>query len=327
MSGQPAVSISNVSLLSAKLHPLAGELASGSFSLNRDASVTMEIRRESDNALIFQATQSYPLAGDYPIQWDGRDSESVIQPEGLYRVVLRANDGVDGFVYDAPKVSGEGSVSGSVPNRYDAYSNEFYKISVNVREPSLVSMQVTPSGGSAFYAFEDVYYDGGQHWLYWDGRDPNGEIIETSVSIYYPAPKPLRSTAIYVMDTAPRITGSGEAPTIEVKSDPYLVSHSYEQQTRMAYQLSNDAVVTFSLLPPGIVNPQDPSAIVLLDQELVSANDEEGNALLHEVEWRGYNDSDPNAVLVGDEGVYTFAIQAVSPETGESTLYRGVVSL
>ncbi|WP_444902551.1 FlgD immunoglobulin-like domain containing protein [Microbulbifer sp. SSSA007] len=322
-----AVRLSNVTLTTTKFSPLDGEQAQGGFYLNRAASVTTEIRRHADDSLVYQATENFVQAGEYPISWDGRDTSNALQAEGLYRVVLRASDGFDDFVYDVPQPIGEGSVSGSVPAGYDVYANEFYKISVNVRDPSLVSMQVIPSGESAFYVFEDVFYSTGQHWLYWDGRDPEGHVVESEVGIYYPAPKPLRSTAIYLVRGAPHISGTTAAPNIEVKSDPYRVSHSYEQLTRMAYQVSTNAVVTFSLLPPGIVDPNHPSAIVLVDEQLMSAQDGEGNALLHEVEWRGYNESDPNAVLVGDEGAYIFAIQATSPESGESTLYRGVVNL
>ncbi|MFS1525200.1 right-handed parallel beta-helix repeat-containing protein, partial [Microbulbifer sp. 2304DJ12-6] len=325
--GLPAVYLTDVALPIAKFYPLEGERALGSFRVNRAASVSIEIRRDADESLVYQVAENYATAGDYPIQWDGRDNQNALQAEGLYHVVLRANDGLDQFVYEVPQPGGQGSVSGSVPRDYNAYANEFYKISVNVAGPSLVSMRVTPNGEPPFYVFEDVFYSKGQHWLYWDGRDREGRIVESPVAIYYPAPKPLRSTALYLAGTAPRITGAAEAPSIEVKSDPYIVSHSYEQQTRMAYQVSTDAIVTFSLLPPGIVDPQHPSAIVLVDQELMRAQDTEGNALLHEVAWRGYQESDPNAVLVGEEGVYTFAIQATSPQSGERTLYRGVVNL
>ncbi|MEW5251351.1 right-handed parallel beta-helix repeat-containing protein [Microbulbifer sp. 2201CG32-9] len=316
-----------VRLTVAKFYPLEGEQALGSFTLSSAANVTIEIRRDVDNTLVYQADGSYPQAGEYPIFWNGRDNESALQAEGLYYVMLRVNNGLDNFVYNVPHPGGEGSVSGSVPGNYNAYANDFYKISVNVASPSLVSMQVTPDGESAFYVFEDVFYSKGQHWLYWDGRDPSGRIVESPVSIYYPAPKPLRSTAIYLADSAPRISGAAAAPSIEVKSDPYLVSHSYEQLTRMAYRISSDAYVTFSLLPPGIVNPQDPSAIVLVDDVLQQAQDGSGGPVQHEVEWRGYDLADPNAVLVGEEGAYTFAIQATSPQGGESALYRGVVNL
>ncbi|MEX2963694.1 FlgD immunoglobulin-like domain containing protein [Microbulbifer sp. TYP-18] len=325
--GLPAVTISGVSLQSQVLHLLAGESAQGLFTLNRAATVTVEIRRESDNTVVYQATENHPAAGEYPFLWNGRDNQGGLMPEDLYRVVLLANDGVDDFVYDAPNPSGAGSVSGAVPSRYNAYANDFYKISVNVASPSLVSMQVTPDGGPAFYVFREAFYPEGQHWLYWDGRDPNGDIIDVPVSVFYPAPLRVRPTAIYVAAAAPDITGPGAAPNIEVKSDPYLVSHSYEQLTRMAYRISNDAYVTFSLLPPGIVDPQDPSAIVLVDNVLQQTEDGSGESIQHEVEWRGYDLADPNAVLVGEEGAYTFAIQARSTETGETTLYRGVVNL
>ncbi|MFA0813404.1 FlgD immunoglobulin-like domain containing protein [Microbulbifer epialgicus] len=323
----PAVRLSDVALQVVKFYPLEGERAQGSFSLNRPANVTIEIRRDADDKLVYLASESYVEAGVYPISWDGRNNQNELQSEGLYRVVLRANDGLDDFIYDLPKPNGEGYVQGTVPAFYDVYANELYKVSVQLRTPGLVSMQVTPSGESAFSVFEDVFYPQGNHWLYWNGRDPEGHIVESSAAIYYPTPKLVRSTAIYLAGIAPRITGAAAAPSIEVKSDPYRVSHSYEQLTRMAYQVSTDAVVTFSLLPPGIVDPNHPSATVLVDKQLMSAQDGEGNALLHEVEWRGYDDSDPNAVLVSDEGAYTFAIQATSPESGESSLYRGIVNL
>ncbi|MFA0809722.1 NosD domain-containing protein [Microbulbifer epialgicus] len=318
--------VSDVALKKVQFHPLEGEQVEGSFSLNHPASVTIEIRRESDNALVYQETEIYTEAGVYPIHWNGRNNENKLQIEGLYRVVLRASDNLDDYIYDEPQLR-MGYVEGFVPAHYDVYTNEFYKVSVEVESPSLVSMQVTPRGESAFNVFKDTFYPEGQHWIYWDGRDPEGNIVESPASIYYPIPRLLRSTDIYLAGTAPRITGAIAAPSIEVKSDPYRVSHSYEQLTRMAYQVSTDAVVTFSLLPPGIVDPGHPSAIVLVDEQLMSAQDGEGNTLLHEVKWRGYNDSDPNAVLVGDEGAYTFAIQATSPESGESSLYRGVVNL
>jgi hypothetical protein len=45
------------------------------------------------------------------------------------------------------------------------------------------------------------------------------------------------------------------------------------------------------------------------------------------VEWRGYDLANVSQVRVAPEGAYTFAIEARSANTGQSTVYRGVVNL
>ena len=48
-----------------------------------------------------------------------------------------------------------------------------------------------------------------------------------------------------------------------MKSDPSLVYHSYDQFTRITYELDREATVGVKLLSPGILDPNDPTAIVL----------------------------------------------------------------
>lgn len=72
--------------------------------------------------------------------------------------------------------------------------------------PGLVSMQLTPSGEPAFWVLQDVPYPAGQSWIYWDGRDPDGEIVTSSSSIFYPAPSNIRPNAIHVLSAAPGAT-------------------------------------------------------------------------------------------------------------------------
>jgi len=112
-----------------------------------------------------------------------------------------------------------------------------------------------------------------------------------------------------------------------VKSDPYLVTHSFDQASSIVYRIDADAVVRVTMLPPGIVDPSHASAIVLLNNVSQSARDSNGNPIDHTVVWRGYNDTDPNGVLVSTDGAYTFAIEATLPATGRKTTYRGVLSM
>jgi hypothetical protein len=325
--GQLAVVISNVSLTVSDIQPWEGQSAQGMFTVSGPATVALQIRRESDNAVVYEGSEVYDAAGSYPLMWNGHTQAGVPAAPGLYRVVLIARDSLDDFIYDVPAPTGVGSVSGSVPSRYDPYRNEFYKIQVTMASPGLLSMQATPSGGSMFYVFKDQYYPAGKHWVHWDGRGPDGKLIASQVSIFYPAPKPVRSTAISVRSAGPKVSGVLGTPNIEVKADPYQVSHSYEQVTRMAYRISQDSHVRFALLPPGVADPQDPAAIVLVDNQLLPATDASGTPVDHIVEWRGYEQHAQGKVLVDKEGPYTFTIEARSASSQQTTLYRGVVNL
>ena len=95
----------------------------------------------------------------------------------------------------------------------------------------------------------------------------------------------------------------------------------------MAYRVSDDAFVRFVLLPPGETDIRSSSAIVLLDEVLQAAREVDGTPRNHVVEWRGDHPDQPAMARVAAEGAYTFAIEARSASTSQSTLYRGVVNL
>ena len=122
------------------------------------------------------------------------------------------------------------------------------------------------------------------------------------------------------------ITGTGASPNIEVKSNPYKVTHSYEQISSITYRVDQDSYVTVKLLPPGISDSASPQAIVLVNNELKNALNG-GSPMDHAAEWTGYDPMDTNDILVSGEGTYTFAIQATSAVTGATSLYRGALQL
>jgi len=73
-------------------------------------------------------------------------------------------------------------------------------------------------------------------------------------------------------------------------------------------------------LPPGITDPNDPTAIPLASG-IVAANVDQ------QVQWTGHDGVDTNNISISSEGVYSFTIQATSTATNKTTLYRGVVQL
>lgn len=162
---------------------------------------------------------------------------------------------------------------------------------------------------------------GGHDLVVWNGRDASGVPV-TDVRWYYiGVPEPLRVNSVIVQGVTPTVTGNLSSPRVEVKSDPYLIYGSYNQVTRIAYCLDQDAVVTMKLLRPGFVDPDDPEGVVhtFVADEIRTATDCAGGGAPHEESFAGKS-------IPGEEGAYTFTIEArsvVAP--GYETLYRGVV--
>lgn len=330
-TGPLALNLTGVATTIRQIRPLdSASVAQGVFTISRGGSVKTQIRRHSDYALVYEYEQSFANAGQYGFTWDGRDASDArgaIAAPGMYRAVLTASDGRDWMRADFNVQSGVATTSGSASSIYRPYRNEFYKGSVTLAAPGLISMQITPLGGTSFYAWENIYYPAGTHWVYWDGRDLAGNIVTSEVEILTTDSNYVAVNAIQVLSAKPVITGVLPAPNIEVKADPYLVTHSYEQITRMAYRLSDDAFVRFVLLPPGDTDIRGPTAIVLLDNALLAAKDGSGAPNNHVIEWRGYDPDHPSQIRVAPEGAYTFAIEARSASTNQNTVYRGAVNL
>ena len=327
---QPAINLTNFALSVREVRPIVSTTpASGTFTLNRGGTVTFQIKRDSDGVIVRQWSQSF-VAGSNAFSWDGRNDAAQLIPQGAYRAVLTATDGLDPFVYDAPvppvDTNNTGGI-GSPPTTFNPYTGEQYKLNVTFQSPTLASLLITPQSGTPFYVFQKVYYPAGSSWVYWDGRDPNGVLLTVPATVWVDDGQIMRTNGIYVFSPIVQITGTSAAPNIEVRSDPYLITSSYEQNAKIVYRISLDATVRVTLLPPGVVDPASPSAIVLVNNVSQSAKDGGNVPIDYTVEWRGYNTADPNAVLVSTEGAYTFAIEATLPATGQKTLYRGILNI
>jgi hypothetical protein len=324
----PAMLVSGVAMSVQQAKPLVStQPAAGVFTINRSGNVSFVVRRDEDNAIVRQWSQAYAASGQYAFTWDGRDDATNIVAPGLYRVIINATDGADDYVLDAPVPAGVAVPAGSAPSSYLPYRNESYRVSVTYPQPALASMQITPQGGTLFYPFKDVYYPAGTHWLYWDGRGPDGNIVTVPSAIWIADATIMRPTGVYVFSPTVAVTGTGTAPNIEVKSDPYFIASSYEQASKIVYRISQDANVRVTLLPPGISDPSHASAIVLVNTVFQPAKDSGGVSVDYTVEWKGYNSGDPNAMLISDNGAYTFAIEATVPGTSYKSLYRGVLNV
>jgi len=328
------------------INPLASETVAVTFTLDKPADVVLRLYAETDGSLIKEIPQTYATSGPQTLNWDGKDALGNYVIDEAYYYEIQATSGGATDTYQVLGSGGEGSGQSTDPNDptnlayidpdFNTFRNDFFKIGYELvgtlNEPlsgngGRVSLIITPEGGSPVTVVNSVPYEVGTFLFLWDGRDPSGNIITGMMDVLFAAPMSLKANAVIVKGTVPIITGNGAAPNIEVKSNPYLITHSYDQQSQITYRIGMDANVTVKLLPPGINDPSDPSAIVLVSNELQSALDGGGQPLDHVVSWEGYASGDTNNILTSAEGPYTFTIEATSAVTGYQTLYRGVVQL
>ena len=327
----PAVRLSEFSMTNQAAKPLVStQPAAGVFTINRAATVNFAVRRDVDGAIVRQWSQAPAAAGQFGFTWDGRDDAANIVAPGAYRVILTASAGLDDHIYDAPipppDTNNTGGVS-TAPSTLNPYIGDTYKLNVTYQKPTLAWLRVSPQSGNEFYVFSDVYYPAGSHWLYWDGRGPDGQLLTVPATVWAGDGTIMRPNGIYVFGPSVSITGTATVPNIEVRSDPYLIASSYEQVARITYRVSQDATVRMTLLPPGISDPSHASAIVLVNNVLQPAKDGGGVPIDYTVEWKGFNTADPNAMLVSADGAYTYAIEATIPGTSYKSLYRGVLNV
>ncbi len=329
-SSTPAFSIplSNVRRSVNAFSPGLGGTASILFDLYNDATVTLTLFDEDDGTIATPVrTISVPmLAGnDRVLTWDGRDNAGALVNEDAYGYALTATDNVGTSVWNPsrpPMTLAEGlMLVQSGLDVFNTFENDFWKRTATVTGYSVrFDLTVTPVGSSTgFTLYPKKILPVGTHTLFWDGRDPSGQIVSVPVTLKAAVPYTrVLLNSVVVENVDPNI--SGPAPSVEVVSNPWLMVHSYGQLAHLTYHLDQSAQVTVKLLPPGVADPASPSAITMLGSTAQSPGD-------YTVEWSGTTAGDVNAIRLAEEGAFTFTIQAVNQATGRSTLYRGVLQL
>ena len=316
-----------------KLDLAQGETMDIQFDLNLPGTVTLRIYPEQqgvDGTPVRTIVQNFTTPGTHAISWDGKDDAGVPVEDELYIYVLEASDGtrIGRYLPTATPATARVDVGsgGSYPN-FNGYTNDYWRADVTLGEPGRVRLVLTLQslGNKVIYPNgAGEVLDAGTHTLVWDGRDPEtGDIYVGSfqVRIDHVA---FPGNGVWVVgnnvNPPPVVTGT---LSLEVKTDPYLVYLSYGQFTKFSYRLDvpggAPAYVEIKLLPPGVLDPSDPRAVVVKRQLQVPGD--------YTVQWDGISASDSNGVTrdIGEDGAYTFAISATT-SSGQSTLVRSVIN-
>lgn len=323
------ITLTSISSNSSTLDLLLGDILFIDFSLNLPGDVSLLIYDETTGTTgepIRTIDATYGSAGSYSLQWDGTDDNGVVVPIGAYIYVLQASDGTRLGIYDPSSITAVQPLGvTNTSSSFNPFKNDYWSTDVTLAGPGRVRLGL-------------ILYDDGNRWifpdgpglamlaetqtLYWDGRDPDTGIPYTgtfSMQVDYIAYS-ANTVVVTGSNGATQITGSGAH--VQVTADPYLVYLSYGHYTKINYHLTTAdnqaAQVVIKLLPPGVMDFDDPQAIEIHNQQQMTGD--------HEVTWTGIdpNDTHETTRTITTDGPFTFAIQATV--NGVSTLYRGVIN-
>lgn len=356
------VSITNVSYSPTEITPALGETVAVNFTIGRPATVYLRFYTEIENrggspppTLIAEVVGNYAAAGSYTLTWDGKDNAGNNVPDEAYRFEIYVEDALGSNIYFIPspfigagvptRVSfGKATAAFQTLNNSNYHRNEYVKIEAVVTDGPV--RVFTNTGATASYGVADGgknvtdIFDNGTHILLWDGRTAIGRMIDTTAYlsngylVFDFAPNSVR-----VKGNSPRLLGTQAYPDIEVKADPYLVTHSYDQVSQVEFTVSMDSDVTVTLIPPCYTRDatcisadvSSPGAVVLVDNAPMTSSDGAGGLQIQSFEWRGYDfeapTPDTNNPLITEDGTYTYLISATSVASGITTEYRGSLQL
>jgi hypothetical protein len=180
-------------------------------------------------------------------------------------------------------------------------------------------------------AFEDELIMPGVTPIRFTGRDPSGRPLHGSTFVNVLTPQMLQFNSVVVRGGSPRLTGVSGTPQVTITSDPVLIVQTLDQFASIGYCLDRPARVTMKLLKPGAFDPNDPAAVVqtFLQDQLQPATNCAAGGVPNVQQFRGFALDDPDALLLNEDGVYTFSLEARDPVVLGSgrTLYLGAVNI
>jgi flagellar hook assembly protein FlgD len=298
--------LSGISASSNALDTYASQSVSIFYTVNSAATVTLKMVGPSGSP-VYQTSQTVSEAGSGVFTWDGRDDTGKFVPDEAYLYVLEASDGSRTDSYIPPAPTGAGSITCS-EDTYDPYKNDPLIISYTLSQPARVTLSMLKAGTSSFKIMDAVPHVSGSYSYEWDGRGPAGGVVTDAVNDRCMIASLLGANTIVTTGDTPRVG--------TVKTDPYKITLSYGQFTKILYSLSRDATVTVTL-----DRYQGPS-ITLINGEAQTAG-------AHEFLWNGLDPSDPTAkkLTASSEGTYNVTIEAVNPSTRAKSRFRAYLHL
>ena len=302
--------LSNIGISSQSINTNASETTTLFFTINAPGTVTFKVIPEKQGPTgppVYQTSQTCVAAGAYSFTWNGTGNTGTVVPDEAYLLIIEASDGTTSDTYSPGQPTGTGTVTCAQEATFSPGKNDPLTISYAPAQTGRVDIRIA-WGTQNFKIIDAAPFAAGSYTYDWNGRDPAGNLLDDGATAYCSLAL-LRENAVVTTGDTIKVT--------TLKTDPYELSLSYGQFTRITYTLSRDANVTVKLISPA------GAAITLVDNEYTS-----GGAA-HELQWTGLDSSDATGkkFLVTTEGDYTVQVQAVNPVTGASAIAKGALKL
>lgn len=325
---QPPMTIAAVSDTPQFFKPTADGSTTISYTLDRDAYVTVRIHRWDfevpalgECADVRKATVATPVLGElqtsgqHVATWDGRNDTGALLPFLAYGYTIEANaSGAPGALgsYD-PIYDKEFPVDFSdstVTSEFNPYDNDRCEIAYYLgnEPPDTVAAWVTvtvfdmgsnpPDECRAF--LQMIPRRPRNHVEYWEGRDNEGHLVG---SLTYRVRGFAQGLPVNTVVTEP--------PTMSVTGitcRPYVFRPLFNEVTAIKYTISAAAQVTLRIFDPA-------------DQFVVTLVDEEQSAGEHTLQWDG---TDLDGACVRDSGDYRIEV-TLSDGNGGTVSWNGNV--
>lgn len=310
------------------------------------------------------------------VEWDGKrlDSGALAAHEIYDVVVFKGSDATaltaGNVLYSRPLsfLPQPGAAAITITNRntaFDAKKSDFYSSTIespdqNARVGLYVNDGSASDLGGSRYPLRFPIQAGVATSLVWDGWVEKGsqpglvfDRAATGPGDYLVASEiqwGVRGANIFLVDPPPRIVGSGSTePAIGVRSNPYRVSRSYEQVSRLDFDIDQASDVVVIVYLPGRVEPGVtlPLTQLAITQGGVGVSGTlPAGAYTALWDWTGYetwqwNDGTPpwdwgmrgqqNYEVASEDGsvdgFFMVRIQATNPVTGLSNSFNGVIEV
>ena len=289
------IKITDVSAIPQFIEPTQSQTSTISFTLDRQADVTIKIYRldfTPSGFSIFSVTKTLiatPVnnvtysAGPNSFAWDGKDDSSSLLPFRAYAYTIEAvnTEGRTG-IYDPSYTSGIVTLENvTITSNFDPYKNEFCEISYDLVAPAWVNIRIYVDNSEVrnLVNYEPRPSEGNTEL--WDGRDNSGNVVGTASYTAKAFAQILPENTIVTRNTALQVTS--------LNAEAYLIVPSYNQISTINYSFSKEAKVTIKIY--------DPNGNYF---RTIQEDTTPRVAGSYSVEWDGANDSGEYVNIEGD---------------------------
>jgi len=300
-----SLELANVGASINNIDTSASQSSSIFYTINSPATVSLKMIPEKlgpNGTPVYQASQVCSATGVYSFTWNGQGNTGNAVPDEAYIYILEATDGIKTTSYNPPAPTGTGTVTCSQSTGFDPAKNLPMTVTYTPALPSRVNINIS-WGGENFEILDAFPAIPGNHTFDWNGRNLSNRLLDIGAQSACSVASLLRPNFI--------IATGDTVQTSDFKTNPYLMSLSYGQLTRIQYTLSRDAIISVKITSPS------GAIITLLSNQFQTAGPQE-------LEWRGLDATDPNGtkMMIVEEGDYMVSVQAVNPVTGTSATSR-----